>query len=282
MSRSPLPTNSKQLNAPRPLSVDVLDVPLFAGSPEDAADRVLRVCEESDAHLHPEPLRISATGAHGLVHARSNARFRSALHSCWINLPDGMPGVWVGRAKGARKMERCYGPDFFSLVMRRTAAQSVTHFLCGGADGVAEQLKLACAENFGNYRIAGTLTPPFRDVENFDYPAIGEKIDNVDADIVWVGLSTPKQELFAKTLARHCNARFIVTVGADFDFHTGRIPRAPSWMQKDGLEWLFRLLSEPKRLWRRYAVIVPSFLWLATLDLLRWRFTRPDRDKEPG
>ncbi|MEX1211376.1 MAG: WecB/TagA/CpsF family glycosyltransferase [Balneolaceae bacterium] len=260
---------------PQPSSIQVLGIPLFAETPKEAVQRVIRVCEQNrETSPRPLPLRISATGAHGLIHARSDAQFRDALRSCWINLPDGMPGVWIGRCKGARQMERCYGPDFFSLLVRRTADRSVTHFLCGGGERVAEQLKHTCEEFFGNHRIAGTLSPPYRDVDDFDYPSIGAQIDASGADIVWIGLSTPKQELFAQQLAGHCNATAIVTVGAAFDFHTGRIPRAPSWMQRSGLEWLFRLLSEPKRLWRRYAVIVPSFLWLATIDLIRWRLAR--------
>lgn len=209
---------------------------------------------------------VSATGAHGLVYARQHPAFFQTLSGFFWNLPDGMPGVWIGRMKGAEGMKRCYGPAFFKHVLTCTRNLKIAHFLCGGKDGVAEELRRACAEKFGNVNIVGTYCPPFREMTPDEWVNLGEKIDQSGADIVWIGLSTPKQEQFAEKLAGFCRVHFIVTVGAAFDFHTDKIKFAPSWMQQAGLEWFFRLLSEPKRLYKRYFTVVPLFIFLNILD----------------
>lgn len=246
--------------------VNVLGIPLYAGSIPLAVQRLITGCSG------PKMNRcVSATGAHGLVHARSNPDFRELLRSFHLNLPDGMPAVWVGRMKGASGMERCYGPDFFLHMMQKSAGTGIRHFLCGGAPGVAERLRHVCETELGNRDICGTYSPPWADVDEFDYPAIAERINSSGADVIWVGISTPKQEQFAARLARHTDAYYLITVGAAFDFHIGNVKQAPGWMQKAGLEWFFRLCMEPRRLWRRYSVIVPMFLWLAAGDLLRSR-----------
>lgn len=213
---------------------------------------------------------ISATGAHGLVLSKKDEEFKKILQSFYINLPDGMPGVWVGRWKGAKKMQRCYGPDFFEYFMRKTANNSeVKHFLCGGKDGVAKKLAETCEKKFGNRNISGFLTPPFLDVKDYDYEYIAKEISSSGANFVWIGLSTPKQEQFASFLRKYSSVKYIVTVGAAFDFHIGNVRQAPNLLQKMGLEWFFRLLMEPKRLWKRYIEIVPSFLYFIFAHELR-------------
>lgn len=217
---------------------------------------------------------ISATGAHGMITARKNKDFTNILNGFYANLPDGMPGVWVGKLKGEKAMKRCYGPDFFAETMKATADSPVKHFLCGGRQGVAEELKISCRERFGNHGITGTYTPPFMEAEEYDYNHISGLIKESGADFVWVGISTPKQEKFANYLAQHTDVHFIATVGAAFDFHTGNLKQAPRWMQNFGLEWLFRLLAEPRRLYRRYFEIVPKFLILSLGDIGRFHGRR--------
>ncbi|GIV62056.1 MAG: hypothetical protein KatS3mg044_0922 [Rhodothermaceae bacterium] len=145
--------------------------------------------------------------------------------------------------------------------MEATASLPVRHFFCGGKEGVADRLREAVAEKFGNRNVVGTHCPPFRPLTDDEFAALGAEIDAVGAHVVWIGISTPKQERFAADLARHTQARFIITVGAAFDFHIGNVRQAPSWMQQAGLEWFFRLLMEPRRLWRRYLKIVPAFMY---------------------
>ncbi len=246
-------------------SVKILDIPIFNLDLDTAIQIVM-----SEAN-HSNKL-ISATGAHGLVLAKKDVNFKRVLNSFYLNLPDGMPNVWVGRLKGHRNMKRCYGPDFFMELIKATATTSTRHFLCGGVSGVADKLKEVCKMKFHNSNIVGTLCPPHLPVEDFDYPAIADEINRCSADIVWIGLSTPKQEQFATHLSRFTEAKFIVTVGAAFDFHIGRVAQAPIWIQRSGLEWFFRLTKEPKRLWRRYFEIVPVFIFFNFAEVVTRKF----------
>ncbi|OJJ18258.1 glycosyltransferase [marine bacterium AO1-C] len=244
-------------------SVKVLNIPLYSKDIPTATQTVIDTCKNEEKQNRC----VSATGAHGLVYAKRNEEFRNTLHNFSINLPDGMPGVWVGKLKGAKQMKRCYGPDFFMSLLQHSAQEPVKHFFCGGKDGVAEALKTACEEKFKNHNIVGTYCPPFKPVDQFDYKEIADIINQTNADVVWIGLSTPKQELFAKNLAKHSNVHYIITVGAAFDFHTGNVKQAPKLMQKMGLEWFFRLCMEPKRLYKRYLEIVPMFIFYNLKEL---------------
>lgn len=244
--------------------VKVLGVPLFDRDIEAAVEQILADLSSSVGNNYC----ISATGAHGLVEANKDEAFRNILNSFYINLPDGMPGVWVGRLKGAKEMRRCYGPDFFAALMAATAHLPINHFFCGGKDGVASDLKQACELKFGNKNITGIYTPPFREMTDHEMGDLGQQIIHSGAHIVWIGLSTPKQEKFAVRLSKFTQTRFVVTVGAAFDFYTGRVKQAPKWMQNAGLEWFFRLLMEPKRLYKRYFEIVPKFIWLNIKEFL--------------
>lgn len=243
----------------------VLGVPLYVGDVPSIARAVVRsVIEESITQTR----LITATAAHGLVHAQNHPEFRELLRRFDVVLPDGMSSVWVGRLKGARAMERCYGPAFFAEVLRVSAGEPLHHFLCGGEEGVADTLKTVCAERFGNERVVGTHCPPFRPLTSDEYDRLAQDIDDAGADIVWIGISTPKQERFAAELAEYTRAQYIVTVGAAFDFHTGRVRQAPSWVQRSGLEWLFRILMEPRRLWRRQIGAVLGFTYHNLRELL--------------
>jgi N-acetylglucosaminyldiphosphoundecaprenol N-acetyl-beta-D-mannosaminyltransferase len=236
----------------------VLDIPLYEFSIPEATNEVMIDIFRGNAK---SAKLISATGAHGIITAQEDPEFKKILTEFHYNLPDGMPGVWVGRLKGARKMSRCYGPDFFRSVMRATADKPVKHFFCGGKEGVAEELKTVCNKKFNNNSIAGTYSPPFREMTDMEMRKLGRQIDVSGANIVWIGLSTPKQEKFAYRLKDFTKANYIITVGAAFDFHTAKVKQAPLWMQDAGLEWLYRLLTEPKRLYKRYFKIVPLFIF---------------------
>ncbi len=246
--------------------VKVLDVPLYDRSIDDAVKEI--VDDLSQNVSLSSPLCISATGAHGLVEAHKDDAFKQILASFYMNLPDGMPAVWVGRWKGARQMQRCYGPDFFAAMMKATAGLSVQHFFCGGKEGVAKELQNVCKDQWGNDGVVDVYCPPFRTLSDSEMQALGQHIEASGAHIVWIGLSTPKQEKFAARLVSFTQVRYIITVGAAFDFHTGRVKQAPKWMQNMGLEWFFRLLMEPKRLYKRYLEIVPKFIWLNIKEFL--------------
>lgn len=245
-------------------TVKVLGIPLHGGEMKD----VISVFQNQKDRKNE---CVSATGAHGLVYSKKKPEFKKILNSFSINMPDGMPGVWMGKLKGAKKMERCYGPDFFESMMKASSGTSLTHFLCGGKEGVADELKLVCEGTFGA-TIKGTYCPPFLPVEAYNYQEIAKEINGSSAEVVWIGLSSPKQEQFAYHLAEYTNVKYIVCVGAAFDFHIGNVKQAPSWVQKIGMEWFFRLLMEPKRLWKRYFEIVPLFIYYNFAELLSRKF----------
>jgi N-acetylglucosaminyldiphosphoundecaprenol N-acetyl-beta-D-mannosaminyltransferase len=247
--------------------IEILGVPFYTKTIDAVVKEVIDGCGTD--HF-PKNYCISASGAHGLVEAAKNPDFKVVLNNFHLNLPDGMPTVWIGRLKGAKEMQRCYGPDFFMKLIKSSATLPINHYFCGGKDGIADKLQLNCVERFGNSHGVGTFCPPFREMSDSEMKELGQNIKNAEVDIVWIGLSTPKQEKFALRLAEFTQTKFIITVGAAFDFHTDQVKQAPKWMQKSGLEWFFRLLMEPKRLFMRYFEIVPQFIWLNIKEFLEF------------
>lgn len=247
----------------------VLQVNLYDKGLPSAVQEIIRQCTSEPTQSRC----ISATDAHGLVTAVRNPTFKATLNSFYWNLPDGMPSVWIGKMRGANEMTRCYGPDLFRDVFTSSADAPVKHFLCGGKEGVAEDLKAAVGQKFGNFQVAGTFCPPFRELSDEEFRNLGQMINQSGANIVWIGISSPKQEYFAQRLAKWTNVHFIITVGAAFDFHTDRVRQAPRWMQKSSLEWLFRLMMEPKRLYKRYLKVIPLFIFFNLKESLQLKPT---------
>jgi len=210
---------------------------------------------------------VSARDAHGIVYANKDITYKKLTNQFYYNLPDGMPIVWVGRLKGFNNMKRCTGLDTFINVITQTAQTSISHYFCGGKPGVAERLKNEVIERLGNRNVVGTYSPPFRNMTEDEYADLGKKITESSANIIWIGLGTPKQEIFAANLAKYINVNYIITIGAVFDFYTGNIKRAPNWIQNLGLEWLYRIIKEPNRLFMRYSEVVPKFIWLNIKEL---------------
>jgi len=157
---------------------------------------------------------------------------------------------------------------------KQTAAKGYRHFFYGGAPGVAEELAIRMAARFAGLVVAGTYCPPFSELTPFEDEGIQHAINLARPDIVWVGLSTPKQERWMFTHRARLNVPVLAGVGAAFDFHTGRMPQAPRWMREHGFEWLFRLCHEPRRLWRRYLIYGSQFVALVLLEQLHLRKSR--------
>jgi len=214
---------------------------------------------------------ICVTGVHGVSEAQQDPAFRAILNHSLLTTPDGMPMVWMGRAQGFRSMGRVYGPDLMLRICALSPERKLTHFLCGGAPGVATDLKRKLEERFPGLQIVGTFTPPFRPLTEAEENELRRQVAQVKPDIFWVGLSTPKQEKFMADHWQKLEARLFFGVGAAFDFHTGRMPQAPRWMQRCGLEWLFRLKCEPRRLWKRYGKNNPLFVLRALAQLMGLR-----------
>jgi N-acetylglucosaminyldiphosphoundecaprenol N-acetyl-beta-D-mannosaminyltransferase len=214
---------------------------------------------------------VCITGVHGVSEAQQDPAFRAILNRSFLNTPDGMPMVWMGRLQGFRQMGRVYGPDLMLRVCELTRTGEFTHFLYGGGPGVAQDLKGRLERRFPGLRIVGTHTPPFRPPTDAEVNALINHVNEIRPDIFWVGLSTPKQEKFMAEYWRKLHATLFFGVGAAFDFHAGRVRQAPRIMQRSGLEWLFRLGCEPRRLWKRYLKNNPVFLFRAFCQLARIR-----------
>jgi N-acetylglucosaminyldiphosphoundecaprenol N-acetyl-beta-D-mannosaminyltransferase len=210
------------------------------------------------------------------MEAQSNPHLLQILNRSLVNTPDGMPTVWVGHLQGHRGMGRVYGPDFMLELCSLSVERSYRHFLYGGNPGVAERLGQVLSEKFPGLRIVGSFTPPFRPLNESERENLKKSVANARPDVIWVGLSTPKQEQFMAEYIDILETHLMVGVGAAFDIHTGRIIDAPVWMKRSGLQWLHRLIQEPRRLWRRYLINNPKFLWNVGLQLLQLRSYETD------
>lgn len=214
---------------------------------------------------------ICVTGVHGVIEAQDDPAFKRILNGAFLCTPDGMPMVWAGKLNGHRDMRRVYGPDLMLDVCAWSETSGAKHFFYGGAEGVAELLVRKLKEKFPKLQVAGTFTPPFRALNADEEKTLAEQIREAQPDIFWVGLSTPKQEKFMAEYLPKLDATVMIGVGAAFDFHSGRVQQAPRWMQRSGLEWFYRLCSEPRRLGKRYLRNNPLFALKFFGQLLGWR-----------
>lgn len=214
---------------------------------------------------------VCATGVHGVMEAQRDPSLISLFANALLVVPDGMPTVWMGHLQGLHEMERVFGPDLMLAVARRSQTTGWSHFLCGGDYGVAEQLRNVLTRRFPSINIVGAYTPPFRRLTDEEKSSLVLTVDRLRPDIIWVGLSTPNQERFMAEYLSLLNTTLMIGIGAAFDFHTGRIADSPGWVKQSGLQWLHRLIQEPSRLWKRYLLNNPQFVFRAGLQLVGLR-----------
>lgn len=212
---------------------------------------------------------IAGAGMHGVTEAQNDPSFKAVLNAAELVVPDGMPVVWLARLRGHALKRRVYGPELMLTFCAQTAHRQCRHFLYGGAPGVPEQLAATLISRFPGLQIAGTYSPPFRPLNAEEEKQVLDLINSSRADVLWVGLSTPKQERWIHQYHTRLNVPVLMGVGAAFDFNTGRVRQAPPWMREHGLEWLFRLIQEPRRLAGRYLVGCPKFVGYVILEALR-------------
>lgn len=193
--------------------------------------------------------------AHGLTEARADPVLRRIYNESWLTTPDGMPLVWLGPTG----VERVYGPDLMLEVCAAGRGVGLRHYFFGGVPGVAEELRAKLCARFPGLDVVGTHTPPFRPLNEEELNALRADIARTGPDVIWVGLSSPKQERFMAAHWRELDAGVLIGVGAAFDFHSGRVRQAPRGIQRSGFEWLFRLCTEPRRLAPRYLKTNPLF-----------------------
>jgi len=214
---------------------------------------------------------IAVTGMHGVTEAQHDPSFKEVLNAADLVVPDGMPLVWLARTRGFLLKRRVYGPELMITFCEQCGGKRYRHFLYGGDVGVAEKLAGVLCERFPDLVITGVYSPPFRPLTESEDMQITTHLNESRADVLWVGLGTPLQEKWMHEHRHRLQVPVLIGVGAAFDLHTGRKRQAPEWMRENGLEWLFRLVQEPRRLWRRYLVYGSEFALKVILEQLGLR-----------
>lgn len=208
------------------------------------------------------PGYVCVTGVHGIIESQRDENLRRIHHSAAMVTPDGMPLVWLSKLYGYRKVSRVYGPDLMLSICNKSVSLGFRHYFYGGGQGVPEKLGTKLVEKFPGIKIVGCFSPPYRPLTSDEDRAIIDRINKTSPDIIWVGISTPKQEQWMVEHVDQLKGAILIGVGAAFDFIAGTKRQAPRWMQSIGMEWFFRLLSEPRRLWKRYLINNPLFIIL--------------------
>ena len=213
---------------------------------------------------------VSLVTAHGVMDARRSREVEAAFNEADLAVPDGMAVVWSLALAGYKGARRVYGPDLMSEACSRSVVSGWRHFFFGGDQGVPENLASSLCRQHPGLSVAGCLSPPFGKWKHDDERRLIAAIEESDADIVWVCLGSPRQEVWMRQNTHLLPRSVLIGVGAAFDFLTGRKPQAPRWIQRAGMEWMFRLVTEPRRLWRRYSAY-PLFAGLALAQGLQQR-----------
>jgi N-acetylglucosaminyldiphosphoundecaprenol N-acetyl-beta-D-mannosaminyltransferase len=241
---------------PRPTAQSVVGIPLALTDYEDTMDWMDRVIARGDRAI------VTAAAVHLVMVAREDAETREAIcRDDVLVVPDGQPLAWALRALGHEEASRVYGPDLMAKYLERSAQTGTRMYLYGGRNqGALVELTLRLRRQFPGLRIVGGYSPPYRPLTAEEEDWVAADINRSRADVVWVGTGQPKQEKWMAHMRDRLDAPVLVGVGAAFDFHAGLVPQAPSWMQAGGLEWVYRLAQEPRRLWRRYARYNPLFV----------------------
>jgi N-acetylglucosaminyldiphosphoundecaprenol N-acetyl-beta-D-mannosaminyltransferase len=252
--------------AVRPATADVLGTPIFVGDVASAANWMV------DSALAGAGGYVCLCNVHLFVVAHQDEQVRRALAGAALAFPDGWPIAWLERRLGHRSATRVAGPDLMARAIKDGRSFGVRHFLLGSSEDVVRRLEENLCRRFPGAEIAGRRSLPFFDAGDFSgtEPAIAD-VRRASPHVVWLSLGCPKQELWMLRCAQELAPALVAGVGAAFDFHAGTKRRAPAWVQRAGLEWLHRLLSEPRRLASRYARTNSEFLLLAGRALLRQR-----------
>lgn len=240
----------------------IIGTRIDATSYEDACDRIETWVTQNRSCY------IVAANVHVVMMGHWHPSYQDIINRAQLVTPDGMPLVWGLRWLGIEAQSRVYGPDLMLALCERAATKNIPLFLYGGTPSVLETLHSKLIQRFPHLNIVGVYSPPFRPLTPAEEASDRAMIEQSGAKVVLVGLGCPKQE---KWMARQQGqlAAVMIGVGAAFNFHSGMVSQAPRWMMRWGLEWLYRLVTEPKRLWRRYFINNPSFIVLFGWQLLR-------------
>jgi N-acetylglucosaminyldiphosphoundecaprenol N-acetyl-beta-D-mannosaminyltransferase len=253
-------------------STNILGVPVTLLNLERACEIIAEWAARGQSNY------VCVRDVHGVVLAAEDREFRLAHENAGMVTPDGMPLVWISRRRGHRGVSRVAGADLVEAVCASPLAAGMRHYFYGGKPGVAERMAAALQSRHPGMIVCGVSWPPFGPLSEKEDRAATEAIVRAQPHVVWVGLSTPRQEYWMRDHVGRIPGATLIGVGAAFDYHAGTVKRAPKWVQRAGLEWLHRLCAEPKRLWRRYLIRAPQFVFMLAWTTL---LSRRRRDLHP-
>jgi N-acetylglucosaminyldiphosphoundecaprenol N-acetyl-beta-D-mannosaminyltransferase len=248
---------------------NVLGVGVSAVNMDLAVRTIFDWIDRGDRHY------VCVSGVHGVMESHRSPELRRIHNEAGMVTPDGMPLAWLLRLVGYRDSDRVCGPELMPRIFVDSQDRGTRHFLYGGSPRALELLRNHLGEVAPHAVIAGAYSPPYRSLTNEERAGIVEMINASGADIVWVGLSTPKQERWMAEQRGELTAPVLIGVGAAFDIQAGLVTRAPPFLRRTGFEWTWRLIHEPRRLWRRYLSSNPLFVFLVAMQMLRLRRPSP-------
>ncbi len=246
---------------------------LIIGTPVNSTSYVDATKVVLDWSTRRESRCVCAANVHLLMEAHDSAEYNRVVSSADLITPDGMPLVWMLRLKGQPEQERVYGPTLMLHILESAARQNVAVGFYGSSPKVLQSLNANMRARFSDLKVGYLFSPPFQEMKREEDQEVVKQINASSVKILFVGLGCPKQEKWMAAHRGRINA-VMIGVGAAFDFHAGFKPQAPSWIQMAGMEWLYRLASEPRRLWKRYLYHNPRFIILALLDFLAYTINR--------
>ncbi|MFH0855120.1 MAG: WecB/TagA/CpsF family glycosyltransferase [Candidatus Omnitrophota bacterium] len=249
------------MSASQPNKFYILNVGISAIDMNDAC----RMAEE--AILKKQKKYICVCPVSTIMECKRSEKVLTSVNCADLATPDGMPVVWLGKLLGYRNISRVYGPELMQEICGISVKNGYRNYLYGSSPGVLSKLRESLQKRYPGLIISGSFSPPFRQLDKEEDDKIAEGINSSNPDIVWVGLGSPKQDVWMYEHRAIINAPVMIGVGAAFDFLSGSKPQAPRWIRNNGFEWLFRLITEPKRLWRRYLVDYPPFIYYILVEL---------------
>lgn len=243
--------------------IDVFGVKISNVNMDEAIIKIEEAIKIHKAHY------VCISNVHTTVMSKQNEFFKNITNESYLSTPDGVPLVWYAKLTGNKKISRVAGPDLMDSLFKISEEKCYTHYFYGGSENTLEQLKKELENKYPRLKIVGMYSPPYRKLTPEEDNDIISIINKAKPNILWVGLGAPKQEFWMNDHKNRIKSSIMIGVGAGFDFFAGTIKRAPLWMQKSGLEWLFRLSQEPTRLWKRYFVTNSLFILYSIQDLVR-------------
>ncbi len=212
------------------------------------------------------PCHITINNVHTIVESVSDKKYKEIINSSFLSLPDGKPLSVVAKMRGEKNISRIFGPTLFEKTLEWGQKDDLKHFFFGSSKKTLNKMKEVINSKYPEAIICGMVSPPYRQFTDEENERFLEDMNNANADLIWVGLGAPKQEIWMYENYKKLNRGIMIGIGAGFDYLAGNTKHAPEWMKNFALEWLYRLLQEPRRLWKRYLITNTLFIWYLFLD----------------